>query len=123
MNINEITYAIRGAIFAVYNELGPGLLERVYEKALALELKTSGLSFQTQVPIDVFYKGENLGLGYQMDILVEDTIIIELKSVESISDVHKKQLLSYLKLSNKPLGLLVNFNTTNLNANIVRIAN
>ena len=123
MELNDITYAVRGAIFSVYNELGPGLLERVYEEALALELSTIGLTSLRQVPINVLYKGKNLGLGFTMDILVEDTVIIELKSVESIADVHKKQLLTYLKLTNKPLGLLVNFNTADINANIIRIAN
>ena len=123
MRLNDITYKVRGAVFEVYNILGPGLLESTYEAALAYEFDKLGLKYQTQVPINVLYKGKNLGLGYRMDMLIEDILVLELKSVDILNDIHKKQLHTYLKLSNKPLGLLINFNTTNLDSNIIRIAN
>ncbi len=123
MRLNDITYKVRGAVFEVYNILGPGLLESAYEAALAFEFVKLGMEYKTQVPINVLYKGKNLGLGYRMDMLIEDILVLELKSVDILNDIHKKQLHTYLKLSNKPLGLLINFNTTNLDSNIIRIAN
>nr|MDK2851498.1 hypothetical protein [Candidatus Cloacimonadota bacterium] len=123
MKLNDITYKIRGAIFEVYNELGPGLLESIYSKALAREFDLIGLKYGKELPLMVMYKDSDLGLGYRLDFLVEDLVIIELKSIESILNVHMKQMQTYLKITGKPLGLLVNFNTTNLNENIKRIAN
>jgi GxxExxY protein len=125
MQLNDLTYKIRGAIFTVYNELGPGLLESVYEAALAFELKKMGLRVRTQVPLPVDYKDVRLELGFRIDILVEDKIIIEIKSVEHLLDVHKKQLLTYLKLSKISLGILVNFNASKLidKQNLIRIIN
>ena len=123
MRLNELTFKERGALFEVYNILGPGLLESTYEAALGYEFDTLGLEYKTQVPINVLYKGQDLGLGYRMDMLIEDMLVLELKSVNILNDIHKKQLHTYLKLSNKPLGLLINFNTTNLDSNIIRIAN
>jgi GxxExxY protein len=125
MELNVITYKIRGAIFTVFNELGPGLLESVYEAALAYELKLYGLNVQTQVPLPVVYKDVKLELGFRIDLLVENKIIVEIKSVEQLHDVHKKQLLTYLKLSNIKLGLLVNFNTSKLvdKETLIRIIN
>ena len=123
MRLNELTYKVRGAIFEVYKILGPGLLESTYEAALGYEFDTLGLEYKTQVPINVLYKGIDLGLGYRMDMLIEDMLVLELKSVEILTDAHKKQLHTYLKLANKPLGLLINFNTINLNDNIIRIVN
>ena len=123
MRLNELTFKVRGAIFEVYKILGPGLLESTYEAALGYEFDTLGLEYKTQVPINVLYKGIDLGLGYRMDMLIEDTLVLELKSVEILTDAHKKQLNTYLKLANKPLGLLINFNTINLNNNIIRIVN
>jgi len=123
MKLNELTYKVRGAVFEVYNILGPGLLESTYEAALAYDFDKLGLKYKTQVPINVLYKGKDLGLGYRMDMLIEDMLVLELKSVDILNDIHKKQLHTYLKLSNKPLGLLINFNTTNLDSNIIRIAN
>jgi len=99
------------------------LLESAYEAALAFEFVKLGMEYKTQVPINVLYKGQDLGLGYRMDMLIEDILVLELKSVEILTDAHKKQLHTYLKLANKPLGLLINFNTTNLSKNIIRIAN
>ena len=121
--LNDLTYKIRGAIFSVYNELGPGLLESIYEAALSVEFDHLGLMFQAQVPVNVLYKGNELGLGYRMDLLVENLVIMELKSIAEIQDIHLKQLNTYLKITQKPLGLLVKFNTQNINNSIKRIVN
>ena len=123
MNLNEISYQIRGAVFDVYNELGPGLMENVYEKALIIELLNRGLQVENQVPIEVLYKGFDLGLQYRVDLLVNEQVIIELKSVEILLPVHYKQLITYLKLAQKPLGFLINFYTNSIKDNIIRIAN
>lgn len=123
MNENDLGYQIRGACFKVYNELGPGLLESAYEAALALELGSLGLSVETQVPINVIYRGLELGTSYRIDILVEGKVLIELKSVEKLSDLHHKQLLTYLKLANIKLGYLVNFNTDSMKDSIIRHVN
>jgi len=123
MSLNEISYQIRGAVFDVYNELGPGLMESVYEKALIIELLNRGLQVENQVPIEVRYKGCDLGLQYRVDVLVNKQVIIELKSVEILLPVHYKQLITYLKLAQKPLGFLINFNTNSIKDNIIRVAN
>ena len=123
MNLNEISYQIRGAVFDVYNELGPGLLEKVYEQALIIELLNRGLHTENQVPIEVLYKGFDLDLQYRLDLLVNEQVVIELKSVETLLPVHHKQLITYLKLTKKPLGFLINFNTDSIKDNIIRIAN
>jgi GxxExxY protein len=125
MEYNELTYEIRSAIFAVYKELGPGLLESIYESALCYELQERGLAFKSQLSLPVIYKNKDLGLGYRIDILVEEAIILEIKSVEEVKKVHKKQLLTYLKLADKKIGLLINFNTDFLKdkESIVRIIN
>lgn len=123
--IEELTYKIRGCIFEVFKELGPGLLESVYEAALVYELLNRGLMARSQVPLPVKYKAVKLDLGFRIDILVEDEIIIEIKSVEALHDVHKKQLLTYLKLTDKQVGFLVNFNSAHLvdKESIIRIVN
>jgi len=123
MSLNEISYQIRGAVFDVYNELGPGLMENVYEKAFIIELLNRGLQVENQVLIEVRYKGCDLGLQYRVDLLVSKQVIIELKSVEILLPVHYKQLITYLKLAQKPLGFLINFNTNSIKDNIIRIAN
>ena len=123
MKENEISYDIRGAAFKVYNSLGPGLLESVYEHALAYELKRMGHKVKTQVGIPVSYDDINLDLGFRLDILVDDLVIVEVKSVDQLIDIHHKQLLSYLKLMNRKLGLLINFNTTDMKKSIIRIIN
>lgn len=123
MKVNDITYKIRGAIFKVYNALGPGLLESVYEAALCYQLRQDGLAVATQVKIDVEYQGFILPIDYRIDLLVEDTVIIELKSVEELKPVHHKQLLTYLRLAHKPVGLLVNFNTADMEHSIHRKIN
>lgn len=124
MELDDITYEVRGAVFNVFKELGPGLLESVYEAALVHELRSRGLRVRRQVGVPVIYKGKQLDLGFRMDLLVEEQVIIEIKSVEALHAVHKKQLLTYLKLAGKKLGLLVNFNAVLLDKlNLVRIIN
>ena len=108
MNINEITYAINGAIFEVNRILGHGFLEKVYEKALLIELRQRGLKAENQVPIKVKYKGTEVG-EYFADIVVEDQIILELKAVDSLQSIHEAQLLNYLKATGYKIGLLINF--------------
>jgi GxxExxY protein len=108
MEINDITYAINGAVFEVNNILGPGFLEKVYENALLVELKKRGLKAKNQVPITVSYKGEAVG-DYVADLLVEEKVIVELKTVENLDGAHEAQLLNYLKATSLHVGLLVNF--------------
>ena len=110
MTVNEITFQIRGAIFAVHRYFGPGLYEIIYHRALKLELEARGLKVISEIPVPVKYKETDLELGFRIDLIVEDEVVIELKSVEFIHDVHKKQLLTYLKLASKKVGILVNFN-------------
>ncbi|MEQ1554100.1 MAG: GxxExxY protein [Ferruginibacter sp.] len=123
MQENDISYIIRGAIFKVYNTLGPGLLESVYEAALMFELKKAELKVVAQVSLPVIYESERLDIGFRIDILVNDLFIIEIKSVEKIADVHHKQVLTYLKLSKIKLGILVNFNTDIIANSIYRKVN
>lgn len=125
MDLNELTFKIRGAAFTVHKELGPGLLESVYEAALAYELVQNGLKVRTQVPLPAVYKEIKLDLGFRIDVLVEEKVIIEIKSLDLLHDVHKKQLLTYLKLSEKKIGLLINFNSVRLieKESIIRIIN
>ena len=99
----------------VYNHLGPGLLETIYEKALTYELTERGFKVNTQVDIDIKYKGVVLDTDLRLDLIVEDTLIIELKSVEKLAPVHFKQLRTYMKLLDKPIGLLINFNVADFN--------
>jgi GxxExxY protein len=124
-HLNELSYKIRGAIFKVHSSLGPGLLESVYVAALTYELSALNLLVQTQLGVPVNYNGIMLELGFRMDILVLNEIIVEVKSVETLHDVHKKQLLTYLKLADKKLGLLINFNVSSLKdkESIIRIIN
>ena len=120
---NEISYKIRGAIFKVYNALGPGLLESAYEAVLSYELAQMGLNIKTQVSLPLIYNDIKLDVGYRLDILVEDKVIIEVKSVENLIEVHHKQLITYLKLSGRKLGLLVNFNKNDIEHSIFRKVN
>ena len=108
MDINELTYQIRGAVFEVNRILGSGFLEKVYEKALIIELLVRGLRAESQVPIEVIYKGEVVG-EYFADIAVEDKVIIELKAVEQLQKIHEAQILNYLKATEYKIGLLINF--------------
>ena len=123
MNENELSYVIRGAIFKVYNSLGPGLLESVYELTLSHELIKSGLTVLCQVPLPVIYDGLKLEGGYRIDILVNNLVIIEIKSTENLAEVHHKQVLTYLKLSGLKLGLLINFNSDDIGKSIFRKVN
>jgi GxxExxY protein len=108
MDINDITYGINGAVFEVNRVLGSGFLEKIYENALLLELRKRGLKAESQVPIKVLYKGNTVG-DYSADILVEEKVIVELKTVEALDNVHEAQLLNYLKATGIQVGLLVNF--------------
>ncbi|WP_042722519.1 GxxExxY protein [Flavobacterium sp. B17] len=123
MDENEISFIVRKCIFNVYNKLGPGLLETVYQRILVYELEENGLEIKYELPLPVFYDNKKFDLYFKIDILVENKVIIELKSVRSLEDIHFKQLRTYLKLSNKKLGLLVNFNTTNILDGIKRVVN
>ena len=111
MNYSELAYEILGSAMDVHQKLGPGLLESVYQRAMMIELDNRCLLAEEEVPINVTYDGNNLGLGFRIDILVENTIILELKSVSQLEKVHFKQLQTYLKLAEKPLGYLINFNS------------
>ena len=108
MDVNELTYQIRGAVFEVNKILGPGFLEKVYENALVIELKNRKLNAKAQMPIQVIYKNKIVG-EYFADIIVEDKVIIELKAVESLQKIHEAQLLNYLKATDYKIGLLINF--------------
>lgn len=123
--LNDISYIIRKAVFNVHNELGPGLFESVYEAAMLIELELLGLKAESQKDVKAMYKNRDLGLGFRIDILVEDELILEIKSVETLSNTHKKQLLTYLRLTKKKLGILVNFNDESIidKESIIRIIN
>ena len=124
MTENEISYQIRGAIYDVYKTLGPGLLESVYEEALVYELEQRGLKIERQKSVPIQYKGVTLKTDLRLDLLVEDKVIVELKSVVEMKDVFYKQTLTYCKLLNKKLGILVNFNVDDiLNDAITRVVN
>ena len=114
MTEDEITYQIRGAIYNVYKALGPGLLEGVYEEALTHELQKRGLKVVRQQEVPIFYDGQQLQSQLRLDMLIEDTVIIELKSVQELLPVHFKQTMTYLRLLHIHLGLLVNFNTDSI---------
>lgn len=120
MEINQITEIIIGSAIEVHKHLGPGLLESSYEECLAYELKTTGVNIQRQVPVPVIYKEIKLDCGYRIDLLVENSVIIELKTVDVFHPVHTAQVLSYLKFAKKPIGLLINFNVTLLKNGIKR---
>ena len=124
MDINKISSAIIRAAINVHKELGPGLLESVYQSCMIIELSEMGLNVKGEVPVPVNFRGRNItDQGFRIDLLVEDSLVVELKSVEQVKDIHKKQLLTYLKLTNKPLGLLINFNELLLKDGITRIIN
>ncbi|MCD1117934.1 GxxExxY protein [Chryseobacterium turcicum] len=123
MTENEISYIIRKCIFNVYNQLGPGLLESIYQRILIYELEENGLNVKSEVLLPVYYNNKKFDLNFKIDILVEDKVVLELKSVKELEAIHYKQLYTYLKLSDKKLGLLINFNTTNIIENIKRVLN
>jgi GxxExxY protein len=123
MTENDISFKIRGSIFKVYNTLGPGLLESAYSNVLVYELTKQGLDVKKELALPLIYENEKLDVGYRIDIMVNDLVIIEIKSVEKLLDVHHKQVLTYLKLSGKKLGILVNFNTNDIEGSIFRKVN
>jgi GxxExxY protein len=120
MERNEITRKIIGCAIEVHKNLGPGLLESAYEECLAFELNKAGLSIKRQVPTPVVYKDIKLECGYRIDILVEETVVLELKVVDEFNPVHEAQVLTYLKFSRKQIGLMINFNVTILKNGIRR---
>lgn len=122
-DLNKITEAIIGAAIEVHRELGPGLLESTYEACLAYELVERGLKIERQKALPVTYREVHLDCGYRIDLVVEDLVIVELKVVERLLAIHEAQLLSYLKLSGAPIGLLLNFNVTELRRGIRRLVN
>ena len=123
MDINRISGLIIEAVMRVHSALGPGLLESAYESCLVHELRKMGLMILSQLVLPVEYDGVKIDAGYRIDCLVEDAVIVELKAVDRILPIHEAQLLSYLKLSKKPLGLLINFNVVHLKDGIKRMAN
>ena len=123
LDLNEISGEIVDASLKVHRALGPGLLESVYEACLAIELTQRGLKVESQVPFPVCYKGMQIGPGFRVDLLVEKEVIVELKVVSETTPIHRSQVLSYLRLSGKRLGLLVNFNVSRITDGITRIVN
>ena len=121
--IDEIASVIVDSAFKVHTKLGPGLLESAYEACLSHELKKRGLKVDRQIPQPVYYDDIIIDVGYRLDLLVNDSVIIELKAVENVLPIHQAQLLTYLKLSGKTLGFLINFNTVLIKNGIKRIAN
>lgn len=120
MKINQITEAIIGAAIEVHRQLGPGLLESAYEECLCHELALQKIPFQRQLALPVTYKGINLDCGHRLDLLVADTVVVEIKAVETLLPIHEAQLLTYLKLGEWTVGLLINFNVPVLKQGIRR---
>jgi GxxExxY protein len=118
--LEELTNKIIGAAIEVHKELGPGLMESAYEECLCHELRLRGISFERQVPLPVEYKGLKLECGYRLDVVVEDAVILELKCIERVLPVHVAQLMTYLKMTRKRVGLLINFKVEALARGIVR---
>lgn len=123
MTENDISYRIRGCIFKGYNRLGPGLLESAYELALTHELEKDGLKVRRQVGLPLVYDTIKLDVGYRIDLIVENKVIVEIKSIENLLEVHHKQIITYLRLSGLKLGLLVNFNVEDITEGIIRKVN
>jgi GxxExxY protein len=124
MELNQLSSEIIKAAINVHKELGPGLLENVYKKCMVLELESMDRNVKSEVPVPIIFKDHKINdEGFRIDLLVDDKVIVELKSVEKVKNVHKKQLLTYLKLAQKPLGLLINFNEVMLKDGITRIIN
>lgn len=120
---NQLSELIIGAAIEVHRNLGPGLLESVYEECLAREMAERGVSWARQAQLPVVYKGKDIGCGYRLDFLVENLVIVELKAVEEVLPIHRSQVLTYLRLSGKWLGLLINFNERRLTDGITRLVN
>ncbi|WP_372647898.1 GxxExxY protein [Draconibacterium sp.] len=120
---NQITEKIIGCAIKVHQNLGPGLLESAYQECLFYELKKAGLKVEKEKPLPLVYEDVKLECGYRLDLLVEDTIIVEVKSVEALNDIHLAQVLTYLKLNNSKIGLLINFNVLQLVKGLKRVIN
>ena len=124
MELNQLSSRIIKAAISVHKELGPGLLESVYQSCMVIELNSMDIKVESEVSLPIIYRGQRVHEeGFRLDLLVEDRVIVELKSVDKVQDVHKKQLLTYLRLAKKPLGLLINFNEALLKDGITRIIN
>ena len=123
MDINSLTFDIIGAAIEVHSALGPGLLESLYQKALYLELKERGHIVVAEYPVEVFYKGQKISENLRVDLLVDNEIVVELKSVEELNSIHFKQTASYLRILNKQIGLLINFNVISLKDGVNRVIN
>lgn len=123
MELNKLSSKIINVAIEVHKELGPGLLESAYEECMCYEFRLRDIGFERQKPLPITYKGNTLECGYRLDILVENAIILELKVCEKLEPIHKAQLLTYLKLSNLKLGLLLNFNVTLMRDGITRVVN
>lgn len=123
MSENEISFVVRSSIIHVYKKLGPGLFENVYKHILKYELEKGGLDVKAEVPLPVIYENNKFDIGFRLDLLVNGKVIIEIKSVEAFHEMHHKQVLTYLRLSNLKLGILVNFNTGNILDSIFRKVN
>jgi len=123
MNINQITHNILNAAYRIHTELGPGLLESAYEHCLAYELREDGMHVETQKPLPLVYKEVKLECGYRVDLFVEKEVVVEIKAVDGINDLHLAQTLTYLKLLDKEIGLILNFNVTSLKQGIKRVIN
>ena len=123
LKYEKLTEAIIGAAIDVHKQLGPGLMESVYEECLCYELSVREIAFQRQVSLPVRYKKVKLDCGYRMDVVVEETVVLELKAIEQLLPLHEAQLITYLKLSQKPVGLLINFNVPVLKDGIIRRVN
>lgn len=124
MDMNKLSSDVIKAAINVHRELGPGLLESVYQICMAIELEEMGLMIKAELPVPINFRGKEIANhGFRIDLLIENMIIVELKSVDKVTDVHKKQLLTYLRLAGKPLGLLINFNEVLLKDGITRIVN
>ncbi len=121
--LNDLSGRVIGAAIEVHRVLGPGLLETAYEECLAHELKNARIRFARQVPLPIEYKGAQLDASYRLDLVVDRTIVVELKSIETLLPVHQAQMMTYLRLSKLPLGLLINFNVPSLRLGIKRIIN
>lgn len=118
-HINDLAYKTVGCAIEVHKHLGPGLLESIYEYCFVKELKSAGLEVKSQIPVNIRYKNEELNIPLRLDIIINDIIIVEIKAVEVVLPLHKAQLLTYLKLTGKPKGLLINFNCENITKDLV----
>jgi GxxExxY protein len=121
MTANELSHVAIGKAIEVHSRLGPGLFERIYEKALLFEMRSAGLTVLEQMDLPVLYKEQDLGIGYRIDLLVENKLIIEVKAISAFDDIHLSQIMTYLRLTGCPLGLLLNFNVPLMKQGIQRV--